>query len=111
MAILSSILRANFRRNFMVIYLLSSALPILLMILIILRYIVPQLSESQLYALNPMFGLGVLVMLIPSILGIGLGYHWIGSIEKLANEIRKDQGRNTATQQGSKRVGSHSRTV
>lgn len=88
MAILSSILRANFRRNFMVIYLLSSALPILLMILITIRYIVPQLNESQLYVLNPLFGFGVLVMLIPSFLGVGLGYHWIGSIEKLARDIQ-----------------------
>ncbi len=88
MAILSSILRANFRRNFMVIYLLSSALPILLMVFMTIRYIVPQLNESQITALNPLFGLGVLVMLIPSFLGIGLGYHWIGSIEKLASEIQ-----------------------
>ncbi len=88
MPILSSILRANFRRTFIVIYLLSSALPILLMIFIVFRYIAPQLAESQLYTLNPVFGLGVLIMLIPSILGIGLGYHWIGSIEKLASEIQ-----------------------
>jgi len=118
MALLTSILRANFRRNFIVIYLLSSALPLLLMVFIVLRYIAPQLDESQFSALNPLFGLVVLVMLIPSILGIGLGYHWIGSVERLTSDIQmkseeirgeipqlsKDQSELTAKAAGKDRV-------
>ncbi len=88
MAILASIFQANFRRNFTVFYLLSSALPMLILIFIIIRYVIPVLDESQLADLNPIFTDGVLVMLIPSILSIGLGYQWIGSIEKLSKEIK-----------------------
>ena len=66
MAILSSMFQANFRRNFTVFYLLSSALPILIMIFIIIRYVAPMLDDSQLQDLNPVFSYGVLVMLIPS---------------------------------------------
>ena len=88
MAILSSMFQTNFRRNFTVFYLLSSALPILIMIFIIIRYVTPMLDDSLLQDLNPIFSYGVLVMLIPSILSIGLGYQWIGSIEKLSKAIK-----------------------
>jgi len=88
MALLSSMFQTNFRRNFMVLYLLSSALPILIMIFIIIRYVTPMLDDGVLQELNPIFSYGVLVMLIPSILSIGLGYQWIGSIEKLSKEIK-----------------------
>jgi diguanylate cyclase (GGDEF)-like protein len=88
MAILSSMFQTNFRRNFTVFYLLSSALPMLIMIFIIIRYVIPMLDDSLLQDLNPIFSYGVLVMLIPSILSIGLGYQWIGSIEKLSKAIK-----------------------
>jgi diguanylate cyclase (GGDEF)-like protein len=88
MAILSSMFQTNFRRNFTVFYLLSSALPMLIMIFIIIRYVTPMLDDSLLQDLNPIFSYGVLVMLIPSILSIGLGYQWIGSIEKLSKAIK-----------------------
>jgi diguanylate cyclase (GGDEF)-like protein len=88
MAILSSIFQTNFRRNFTVFYLLSSALPMLIMLFIIIRYVTPMLDDSLLQDLNPIFSYGVLVMLLPSILSIGLGYQWIGSIEKLSKAIK-----------------------
>jgi diguanylate cyclase (GGDEF)-like protein len=88
MAILSSMFQTNFRRNFTVFYLLSSALPMLIMIFIIIRYVTPMLDDSLLKDLNPIFSYGVLFMLIPSILSIGLGYQWIGSIEKLSKAIK-----------------------
>jgi diguanylate cyclase (GGDEF)-like protein len=58
------------------------------MIFIIFEYVVPMLDQTQLYDLNPIFAYGVIAMLIPSILGLGLGYQWIGSIEKLSKEIK-----------------------
>ena len=88
MAILSSMFQTNFRRNFTVFYLLSSALPMLIMIFIIIRYVTPMLDDSLLQDLNPIFSYGVLVMLIPSILSICLGYQWIVSIEKLSKAIK-----------------------
>jgi len=88
MAFLSSIFQANFRRNFTVFYLLSSALPMLIMIFIIIRYVTPMIDDSQLQDLRPIFSYGVMVMLIPSIFSIALGYQWIGSIEKLSKAIK-----------------------
>lgn len=88
MAILSSIFQSNFRRNFTVFYLLASALPFLIMIFLVYRYVTPILDEKQLHDLNPVFTYGVIVMLIPSMLSIALGYNWIESIEKISNEIR-----------------------
>ena len=60
----------------------------LILIFIIIRYVTPMLDASQVDNLNSIFTQGVLVMLIPSILSIGLGYQWIGSIEKLSKEIK-----------------------
>ena len=88
MKLLSSIFQANFRRNFTVFYLLSSALPLLIMVFVVYRYVIPMLDDIQLHDLSPIFTYGVLVMLIPSILSIGLGYQWIGSIEKLSRAIK-----------------------
>jgi len=88
MAILSSIFQSKFRRNFSVLFILSSALPLLVMIFIIFKYVVPMLDQTQLYALSPIFTYGVIAMLIPSLLSLGMGYQWIGSIEKLSKEIK-----------------------
>lgn len=88
MALLSSMFQTNFRRNFTVFYLLSSALPMLIMIFIIIHYVAPVLDDGHLRDLRPIFSYGVMVMLIPSILSIGLGYQWIGSIEKLSKAIK-----------------------
>lgn len=93
MTFLSSIFQANFRRNFTVFYFLSSALPLLIMVFVVYRYVTPMLSETQLHALNPIFTYGVIAMLIPSLLSIALGYNWIGAIEKLSKEIRSKSAR------------------
>jgi len=60
----------------------------LVMIFIIFKYIVPMLDQTQLYALKPIFTYGMTAMLTLSILSLGLGYQWIGSIEKLSKEIK-----------------------
>ena len=46
------------------------------------------LDDVQLYRVNSVFTYGVIAMLIPSILSIGLGYQWIGAIEKLSKDIK-----------------------
>jgi diguanylate cyclase (GGDEF)-like protein len=88
MAIISSIFQAKFRRNFTVFYMLSSILPLLILIFIILQYVKPMLDENLLIDLNPIFLYGVIAMLIPSILSMALGYQWIGLIEKFSKEIK-----------------------
>ena len=88
MAILSSIFQSKFRRIFSVLFILSSALPLLVMIFILYKHVVPMLDQTQLYALRPIFTYGMIAMLIPAILSLGMGYQWIGSIEKLSKEIK-----------------------
>ena len=85
---LSSIFQTKFRRNFTVFYILSSILPLLILIFIIFKYVTPMLDEILLLNLNPIFTYGVIAMLIPSILSIAFGYQWIGSIEKLSKTIK-----------------------
>lgn len=46
------------------------------------------LDDVQLYRINSVFTYGVIAMLVPSILSIGLGYQWIGAIEKLSKDIK-----------------------
>ena len=58
------------------------------MIFIVFKYVAPMLDHTQLYDLNPIFTYGVIAMIIPSILSLGLGYQWIGSIEKLSKDIK-----------------------
>jgi len=46
------------------------------------------LDEIQLRSFNTIFTYGVIAMVIPSLLSIGLGYRWVNSIEKLSKEIK-----------------------
>ena len=87
MAMLSSIFQAKFRRNFTVFFILSSILPMLIMIFIIYQHVMPVLNDGQLNRLTPICTYGVIAMLSPSLLCIAFGYHWIGMIEKITKEI------------------------
>ena len=87
MMAVSSIFEVNFRKNIAVFFILSSALPFLILIFSVFQYVIPMLDEMQLRNLNTVFTYGVIAMLIPSLLSIGLGYRWVASIEKLSKEI------------------------
>ncbi len=88
MAFFSSIRQENFRRVFFIFYVLSSTLPLLVLIYILFQYTIPVLMPAQIAYLKNAFTNGLLVMLIPPILSISLGYWWIRSIEKIAKEIK-----------------------
>lgn len=88
MAFLSSIKNENFRRVFFVFYVLSSTIPLLVLIYIIFQYAIPVLMPAQIAYLKNTFTNGLLVMLIPTILSISLGYWWIRSIESVAKDIK-----------------------
>ncbi len=88
MTFLTSIINEKFKRNFFVFFLLSSTLPILLMIYITFQKVIPILMPEQITDLKSTFTYGVLVMLLPPLLSFILGSKWVGSVEALSNEIK-----------------------
>lgn len=84
----SSIFESKFRRNITIFIILSSVLPLLILLFVIFQYVTPMLDQTQVQNFNPVFTYALLAMLVPSILSIALGYRWIGSIEKLSGEIK-----------------------
>jgi diguanylate cyclase (GGDEF)-like protein len=88
MAFLTSIVHENFKRNFLVFFILSSALPLLFMIYITFKDVIPILTADQITDLKTTFTYGVLVMLLPPLLGFILGSKWVSSIESLSKEIK-----------------------
>ena len=88
MEFLTSIIREKFKKNFLVFFILSSTLPLLLMVFIIFNHIVPVLLPEQITDLKTTFTYGVLVMLSPSFLSFFLGSKWVSSVESLSREIK-----------------------
>jgi len=88
MGFLTSIIHEKFKRNFFVFFILSSTLPLLLMVFIIFKHVIPALMPDQITALKTTFTYGVLVMLLPPLLSFILGSKWVSSVESLSKEIK-----------------------
>jgi diguanylate cyclase (GGDEF)-like protein len=88
MALFTSLMHENFRKNFFVFLFLSSIFPLLLLIFIIYQQIIPVIMPDQINGLKGVFTYGVLVMLLPSFLSFALGSKWISSIETISEDIK-----------------------
>lgn len=88
MALLTSIIQERFRKNFLVIFLLSSAIPLLVMIFIIYKHVVPILMPAQMTDLHAIFSYGMLVMLVPPFLSYVLGTRWVRIVEALSEDVK-----------------------
>ena len=88
MALFTSLMHENFRKNFFVFLFLSSIFPLLLLIFIIYQQIIPVIMPDQINDLKGVFTYGVLVMLLPSFLSFALGSKWISSIENISEDIK-----------------------
>jgi diguanylate cyclase (GGDEF)-like protein len=88
MALLTSIIQERFRKNFLVIFLLSSTIPLLIMIFIIYKHVVPVLMPTQIADLHALFSCGVLVMLVPPFLSYVLGTRWVRLVEELSENVK-----------------------
>jgi diguanylate cyclase (GGDEF)-like protein len=88
MALFTSLMHENFRKNFFVFLFLSSIFPLLLLIFIIYQQIIPLIMPDQINGLKGVFTYGVLVMLLPSFLSFALGSKWISSIETVSEDIK-----------------------
>ena len=88
MAILTSIIQERFRKNFLVFFLLSSTIPLLVMVFIIYKHVVPLLMPAQITDLHAIFSYGVLVMLVPPFLSYILGTRWVKLVEALSENVK-----------------------
>ena len=88
MGFFTSIINEKFKKNFFVFFILSSTLPLLLMVYIIFNHVIPVLMPEQINELKSTFTYGVLVMLLPPLLSFLLGAKWISSVESLSKEIK-----------------------
>jgi hypothetical protein len=78
----------KFRRTFLVFFVLSFFLPILIMIYIIFQYVFPLLSQDQIDVLKDSFIYGLMSMSCFPILGFFLMFHWTKSIETLTKDVK-----------------------
>lgn len=78
----------NFRRTFLVFFLMSSILPILLAIALVYYFIFPQLTSGEEYQWNEVFTYGLSAMVLIPFLGFFLMTPWINSLENLAKGIK-----------------------
>jgi two-component system cell cycle response regulator len=85
---LISLASERFRTTFLVFYMLSSLLPILLLIYISYRYVLPVLSPHQVEALRDVANYGLLVLLGVPFFGLILMNWWIGSLERLTEDVK-----------------------
>jgi diguanylate cyclase (GGDEF)-like protein len=88
MALFTSIIHEKYRRNFLVFFILSSTLPLLLMMFIIFQHVIPKLMPEQITNLRPVFTYGLSLMLVPPFLSFVLGALWIRTVEDLTKEIK-----------------------
>ncbi len=88
MRFLTSMIHEKFKKNFFVFFILSSTLPLLLMVFITFNHIIPVLMPDQITDLKTTFTYGVLAMLLPSLLSFILGSKWASSVETLSEEIK-----------------------
>lgn len=88
MGFLTSIIHEKFKKNFFVFFILSSILPLLLMLFIIFNHVIPVLMPEQITDLRTTYTYGVLVMFLPSLLSFILGSKWASSVETLSEEIK-----------------------
>jgi len=88
MSFLTSIFDEKFKKNFFVLFVLSSTIPLLLMICVIYLYVIPILLPEQIADLKTIFTYGVLLMLLPILLSFILGSKWVSSVESISNKIK-----------------------
>ena len=88
MSFLNSIVQEKFKKNFFVLFVLSSTMPLLLMICITYLYVLPLLLPKQIAGLKTIFTYGVLIMLLPPLLSFILGSRWVSSVESISEEIK-----------------------
>ncbi len=76
------------RRTFLVFFAMSSILPILLAVIIVYNYILPDISPEQVSRLQDVFTYGVSAMILIPFVGFFLMSRWVSSLESFAKGIK-----------------------
>lgn len=88
MSRLMSLASERFRTTFLVFYVLSSLLPILVLMYIVIEYVRPHLNPRQVDALMNPVTYGLMIMLAVPILGLILMGWWVKSLEQLTADVK-----------------------
>lgn len=76
------------RRTFVVFFALSSVLPVLLVLIIVYYYVLPEMTPAQVSRLHDAFTYGVSAMILIPLIGFFLMSRWVSSLESLAKGIK-----------------------
>lgn len=87
MSRLMSLASERFRTTFLVFYVLSSLIPILILMYVILQYVRPVLNPMQVDMLMNVATYGILAMLAVPMLGTLMMFWWIRSLESLTKDV------------------------
>jgi diguanylate cyclase (GGDEF)-like protein len=88
MQIFGSLGQEKFRKLIFIFFVLSSLLPILIVIFIGINYVLPNLTSDQTDTLRPVFTYGLCIMFLFPSLSFFLLSQWMGSLENLTEEIK-----------------------
>jgi HD-GYP domain-containing protein (c-di-GMP phosphodiesterase class II) len=76
------------RRAFVVFFAMSSILPVLLVIIIVHNYVLPEITPGQVSQLKDVFAYGVSAMILIPLIGFFLMSRWVSSLESIARGIK-----------------------
>lgn len=88
MQIFGSLAREKLRKRIFISFVLSSLLPILIVIFIGINYVLPDLTPDQTDKLRSAFTYGLWTMFLFPSLSFFLLFQWMGSLENLTEEIK-----------------------
>ncbi|MEW5722936.1 MAG: diguanylate cyclase [Thermodesulfobacteriota bacterium] len=89
MKTLLSLASEKFRTVFVIFYVLSSIMPILILMYAFFQYVRPRLNSEQLDTLMDPITYTLLAMLVIPIFGVFLMNWWIKSLERLTEDVKK----------------------
>ncbi len=76
------------RRTFLVFFALSSVLPVLIVLVVVNNYVLPEMTAGQISQLKDVFTYGVSAMVLIPLIGFFLMSRWVSSLESLAKVIK-----------------------
>ncbi|NQU02788.1 MAG: GGDEF domain-containing protein [Syntrophaceae bacterium] len=88
MQLFGSLAQEKFRKLIFIFFVLSSLIPILIVIFIGINYVLPDLTPDQTDKLRSAFTYGLLIMFLFPSLSFFLLSQWMGSLENLTEEIK-----------------------
>lgn len=84
----SSIFDEKTRKFHLILFVMSAAMPLLILIYILFQHVTPVLTPDQAKQLMGVFIYGVMAMMLFPVLSLIMGYQWVRAIEALSKKIK-----------------------